>query len=30
MGDEMVGDGMLTLERVEVIAYRAEPPEGAA
>jgi PII-like signaling protein len=24
--DEMVGDGMVTLERVEVIAYRAEPP----
>jgi hypothetical protein len=24
--DEMVGDGMVTLERVEVIAYRAEAP----
>jgi PII-like signaling protein len=23
--DEMVGDGLITLERVEVIAYRAEP-----
>ncbi len=27
--DEMVGDGMLTLEKVQVIAYRAgkEPPK---
>jgi PII-like signaling protein len=24
--DEMIGDGMVTLERVEVLAYRAEPP----
>jgi PII-like signaling protein len=24
--DEMMGDGMVTLERVEVLAYRAEPP----
>jgi PII-like signaling protein len=28
--DEMVGDGMVTLERVEVIAYRAEAPENPA
>ena len=27
--DQMVGEGMVTLERVEVIAYRAgSPPEG--
>jgi PII-like signaling protein len=26
--DEMVSEGMVTLERVEVIAYRAEPPAG--
>jgi PII-like signaling protein len=26
--DEMLGDGMITLERVEVIAYRAEPPSA--
>ena len=25
--DAMIGDGMVTLERVEVLAYRAEPPE---
>ncbi len=25
--DEMVGEGMVTLERVEVIAYRARPSE---
>jgi PII-like signaling protein len=24
--DAMIGDGMVTLERVEVLAYRAEPP----
>jgi hypothetical protein len=24
--DEMVGDGLITLERVEVIAYRAQRP----
>lgn len=24
--DAMIGDGMVTLERVEVVAYRAEPP----
>lgn len=24
--DEMIGDGMVTLERVEVLTYRAEPP----
>ena len=24
--DEMVSDGLVTLERVEVIAYRARPP----
>jgi len=24
--DEMVGDGLITLERVEVIAYRAQGP----
>jgi PII-like signaling protein len=23
--DAMIGDGMMTLERVEVVAYRAEP-----
>lgn len=26
MLDEMVGDGMVTLEKVQVIAYRASPP----
>jgi uncharacterized protein len=26
--DEMVGDGMVTVERVEVLTYRASPPEG--
>ena len=26
--DEMVGDGMVTVERVEVLTYRATPPEG--
>jgi PII-like signaling protein len=25
--DEMVGEGMLTVERVHVIKYRARPPE---
>jgi PII-like signaling protein len=24
--DEMLGDGLITVERVEVITYRAEPP----
>lgn len=24
--DEMVGDGMVTVERVEVLTYRARPP----
>jgi PII-like signaling protein len=24
--DEMVGDGMVTVERVEVLTYRASPP----
>ncbi len=24
--DEMVGDGLVTLERVQVVAYRATPP----
>ncbi len=24
--DEMLGDGLMTLEKVEVIAYRAGPP----
>ena len=24
--DAMIGDGLVTLERVEVLAYRAEPP----
>ena len=28
--DEMVGDGLITLEKVEVFAYRADPPESAA
>ena len=27
--DEMVGDGLITLEKVEVIAYRAEGGAGA-
>jgi PII-like signaling protein len=27
--DEMVGDGLMTLERVEVIAYRAGPRAGS-
>jgi uncharacterized protein len=26
--DEMIGDGMVTLERVEVLAYRAEAPQS--
>ena len=26
--DEMVGDGMVTLEKVQVIAYRASPRPG--
>jgi hypothetical protein len=26
--DEMVTEGMVTLERVEIVAYRASPPEG--
>jgi uncharacterized protein len=26
--DEMVSEGLVTLERVEVVAYRAQPPEG--
>jgi len=26
--DEMVGDGMVIVERVEVLTYRASPPEG--
>ncbi len=26
--DEMLGDGLMTLEKVEVIAYRARPPAG--
>jgi uncharacterized protein len=28
--DEMVGDGMVTLEKVQVIAYRAAPRPGPA
>jgi hypothetical protein len=28
MLDEMVGEGMLTVERVHVIAYRGKPPES--
>lgn len=28
--DEMVGDGMVTLEKVQVIAYRGEPRPGPA
>jgi PII-like signaling protein len=27
--DEMVGDGLVTLERVEVLTYRAEPPTSS-
>ena len=27
--DEMVGDGLITLEKVEVIAYRGTPPADA-
>ena len=27
--DQMVQDGLVTLEKVEVIKYRANPPEGA-
>jgi uncharacterized protein len=26
--DEMVTEGLVTLERVEVVAYRAQPPKG--
>jgi uncharacterized protein len=26
--DEMVSEGMVTLERVEVVSYRAQPAEG--
>ena len=26
--DAMVGEGLITLERVEVVAYRAKPPEA--
>ncbi|MEO8246168.1 MAG: DUF190 domain-containing protein [Chloroflexota bacterium] len=26
--DEMLGDGLITLEKVEVITYRASGPEG--
>jgi uncharacterized protein len=26
--DAMVGDGLITLERLEVIAYRANPPDA--
>jgi uncharacterized protein len=28
--DEMVGDGMVTLEKVQVIAYRGSPPPEPA
>jgi uncharacterized protein len=28
--DAMVGDGLITLERVEVLAYRGRGPEGAS
>ncbi len=28
MLDEMVGDGMMTVEKVHIIAYRAVEPEG--
>ncbi len=28
--DEMVGDGLITLERVEVHAYRGTPPGGGS
>lgn len=28
--DSMVGDGLITLEKVEVIAYRANPPTTPA
>jgi len=28
--DEMVGDGPITLEKVELVAYRAERPESAS
>jgi uncharacterized protein len=27
--DDMVGDGLITLERVEVVAYRAAKPDDA-
>jgi PII-like signaling protein len=27
--DQMLGDGLMTLEKVEVIAYRAQPPGDA-
>jgi len=27
--DEMVGDGLITLEKVEVVAYRAAKPDDA-
>ena len=26
--DAMVGDGLITLEKIEVIAYRGRPPEA--
>jgi PII-like signaling protein len=26
--DEMVGDGLVTLDKVEVVTYRAQPAEG--
>lgn len=28
MLDEMIGDGLVTLEDVEVLVYRARPPDG--
>ena len=26
--DDMLGDGLMTLEKVEIVAYRAEPSRG--
>lgn len=28
--DEMVGEGLMTIEPIEIVAYRAEPPDDAA
>lgn len=28
--DEMVSEGMITIEPIEIVAYRADPPDDAA